>query len=183
MKDNKVTVLTLLFFLLCASLIGGVWFLDKRVRDLQAQYDELEQRRVDLIGATEALMEQKKVFTEAFNELDNYHVNVASDDMNFYANVQQAVQDKGVEILSTRQQGVNAEGVGAISMTLRGDYYDMVQVLAAWRALPMTVRVANLTLRQNDPPRDSGNGRSAPLGRVEADVTVEAIVAANNSRR
>ena len=116
MKDNKVTVLTLLFFLLCASLIGGVWFLDKRVRELQAQYDELEQRRVDLTSATEALMEQKKVFTEAFNELDNYHVNVASDDMNFYANVQQAVQDKGVEILSTRQQGVNlceyAAGLG-----------------------------------------------------------------------
>ena len=51
MKDNKVTVLTLLFFLLCASLIGGVWFLDKRVRDLQEQYDEVEQRRVDLNGA------------------------------------------------------------------------------------------------------------------------------------
>ena len=31
-----------------------------------------------------------------------------------------------MEILSTRQQGVNKEGVGAISMTLRGDYYDMV---------------------------------------------------------
>ena len=180
MKDNKVTILTLLFFLLCASLIGGVWFLDKRVRELQ--YDELEQRRVDLTSATEALMEQKKVFTEAFNELDNYHVNVASDDMNFYANVQQAVQDKGVEILSTRQQGVNAEGVGTIAMTLRGDYYDMVQVLAAWRGLPMTVRVVNLTVRQNE-SRNSSDSKNAPLGRVEADVTVEAIVAANNSRR
>ena len=182
MKDNKVVVLTLLFFLLCASLIGGVWFLDKRVRELQAQYDELEQRRVDLTSATEALMEQKKVFTEAFNELDNYHVNVASDDMDFYANVQQAVQDKGVEILSTRQQGVNAEGVGTIAMTLRGDYYDMVQVLAAWRGLPMTVRVVNLTVRQNE-NRNSSDSKNAPLGRVEADVTVEAIVAANNSRR
>ena len=69
MKDNKVTVLTLLFFLLCASLIGGVWFLDKRVRDLQEQYDEVEQRRVDLNGATGALMEQKKVFTEAQLEI------------------------------------------------------------------------------------------------------------------
>ena len=58
-----------------------------------------------------------------------------------------------------------------------------MQVLAAWRSLPMTVRVVNLTVRQNEPSRDSGNGKNAPLGRVEADVTVEAIVAANNSRR
>ena len=88
-----------------------------------------------------------------------------------------------MRILSTRQQSINKEDVETISMTLRGDYYNMVQVLAAWRGLPMTVRVVNLTVRQNEPSRDSGNGKNAPLGRVEADVTVEAIVAANNSRR
>ena len=180
MKNGNASLLLFLLLLICGGLIGGVWYLGQHLQELQGQYDELEQRRVDLVSATGSLMKQKKVFTDAFAQLDNYHVKAASSDMDFYSNVQQAVQDNSVEILSTRQQGVNQDGVGSIAMTLRGDYYDMMQVLAAWRNLPMTVRVANLTLRQSkDAPKSgSKNAPQEPLGRVEADMTVEAIVSA-----
>jgi hypothetical protein len=54
-------------------------------------------------------------------------------------------------------------------MTLKGDYYALMQVLANWRNTPTTVRVAALTVTA---PRVSDARED-----VQADVTVEAIVA------
>lgn len=176
MKDNKVTLLVFLSLLSCLALAGGLYWLSERVKEMQGQYDELEQRRVDLTEATASLMAQKKVFEDAFKDLENYQVNVASSEMAFYSEVQQAVQTNGVEILSTRQQGVDKEGLSTIAMTLRGDYYDMMQVLAAWRNLPMTVRVSTLSMRRT--AQASGRDAApAPTGRVDADMTVEAVIA------
>lgn len=174
MKDNKVTALGLLFFLFCVALLGAVYYLGIRLGDLRGQADELEQRKVDLTSATQALMDQRSVFNNAFNELESYHVNVAPSELAFYSDVQQVVQNNGVEILSTRQQGVNKDGVSTIAMTTRGEYYALMQVLAAWRNLPTTVRVSALTLGADRPIGSS----TALQGWVQADVTVEAIVAA-----
>ena len=177
MKDNKATILVLLFSVLCLALVGGVYFLGDKLKTLQKEYNDLEQRRVNLKDATDALIAQKKVFEDAFRELENYHVNVAANEMAFYSGVQQAVQDNDVEILSTRQQGVNKERLSTIALTLRGDYYNVAQVLAAWRNLPMTVRVASLTVRRNAPASRSRGAREVATGRVEADTTVEAVIA------
>lgn len=174
MKDNKVTTLGLLFFLFCVALVGAVYYLGIRLDDLREQADELEQRKVDLTSATQALMDQISVFNKAFNELESYHVNVAESELAFYSDVQQVVQNNGVEILSTRQQGVNKDGISTIAMTTRGDYYALMRVLAAWRNLPTTVRVSALTLGADKPIGSS----TALQGWVQADVTVEAIVAA-----
>ena len=174
MKDNKVAVLGLFFFLLCAALGGAIYYLGERLNELHARADELEQQRVDLESATQALIAQKSVFTNAFKELENYSVNVAPNEMAFYSDVQQVVQNNAVEIMSTRQQGVNSEGVSAIAMTVRGEYYALMQVLAAWRNLPTTVRVSTLTLGAD---KAVGASSEALRGWVQADVTVEAIVA------
>ena len=40
MKDNKVTILGLLFFLLCAALGGAVYYLGERLNELHAQADD-----------------------------------------------------------------------------------------------------------------------------------------------
>ena len=125
-------------------------------------------------SATQALVAQKTVFTNAFKELENYSVNVALNEMAFYSDVQQVVQNNAVEIMSTRQQGVNADGVSAIAMTVWGEYYALMQVLAAWRNLPTTVRVSTLTLGAD---KSTGSSSEALRGWVQADVTVEAIVA------
>ena len=176
MKDDKVKILGFLFFLFCLALIGGVWYLGNQLRDLQEQYDELEQRRVDLSTSTQSLIQQKTVFTTAFKDLENYHVNVAPNEMAFYSDVQQVVQSNGVEILSTRQQGVDKEGRSSIVLALRGDYYAMMQVLAAWRNLPTTVRVAALTLTAANTTATSAPETPTGRGWIQADATVEAIV-------
>ena len=173
MKDNKIMFLGLLSFLFCALLGGTIYYLGNRLNDLQAQADELQQKNADLMSSTQALLEQKSVFTNAFKDLENYRVNTAPSELAFYSDVQQVVQNNEVGILSSRQQGVNAEGVSTIAMTMRGEYYALMQVLAAWRNLPTTVRVSALTLGP-DKPIGSSEGLQ---GWVQADVTVEAFVA------
>ena len=98
MKDNKITILGLLFFLLCAALGGAVYYLGERLSELHSRADELQQQRVDLESTTQALIAQKSVFTNAFKELENYSVNVALNEMAFYSDVQQVVQNNAVEI-------------------------------------------------------------------------------------
>jgi TRAP-type uncharacterized transport system substrate-binding protein len=168
-NDNKVTLLGALFFIFCAALIGGIFFLDSQLVQMQAEYDDLEQRRVDLTQTTKSLVEQKKVYMDAFAALESYRINIAPSDMGFYSEVQQVIQANGLNILSTRQLGVSREGRSSIAMTLKGDYYALMQVLANWRNTPTTVRVAALTVTA---PRASDARED-----VQADVTVEAIVA------
>ncbi len=175
MKNSKVSFLGILFFLICASLIGGVYFLDNRIKELKIEYDDLEQRRVNLESDSEFLTKQKSIFTAAFNELENdkdCRVNVAVSEMAFYSDVQQVARNNNVEFLTTSQQGVSSTGRSSLKLILKGDYYAMMQVLAEWRNLPTTVRVANLSLVASNPPASAGKAR----GYVQADVTVEAIV-------
>lgn len=177
MKDNKVTILVLVFSLVCLALLGGIYFMNERLKALQEEYNELEQRRVNLKDARDTLIAQRDVFQNAFKELEGYRVNVAENEMKFYEEVQQAVQNNGVNILSTRQQPVNQERICTIALTLQGDYYNLMQVLAAWRNLPITVRIASFTVRGREQPRGRGNqAQPEPTGRVEADVTVEAVI-------
>lgn len=176
MKDNKATILVLVFSIVCLALLGGIYFLNERLKALQEEYNELEQRRVNLKDATDTLIAQKKAFEDAFKELEEYRVNVAPDEMAFYSDVQQAVQSNDVSILSTRQQPVNQDRICSIAMTLQGDYYNLTRVLAAWRNLRTTVRVASFTVRSREPSRNRNQEQPEPTGRVEADVTVEAVI-------
>ncbi|MDR2528154.1 MAG: hypothetical protein LBD04_03925 [Synergistaceae bacterium] len=169
--NDKVTLLGVLLFLLCAGCGGGVWYMNGKLVELQSQYDELEQRRVDLEQSTQFLMNQKRVFTESFTALDAYKVSTAASDMDFYSDVQQAARTHGINILSTRQMGVSrTTGRSSIALTLRGDYYNFAQLLAQWRNLQTTVRVAALSITASRTPETNGE--------IQADVTVEAVVKA-----
>jgi hypothetical protein len=169
MNDNKVTLLGFFLFLVCAALIGGVYFLNKQLTQLHEEAIELEQRRGELAQTTQSLVDQKKAFSDAFRALEGYQVKVASSDMIFYSEVQGAVQDtSGVNILSTQQRGVSRDGRSSLVLTLRGDYYSFAQVLAKWRNLLTTVRVSAMTVTASRTPETRGE--------VQVDITVEAIV-------
>jgi hypothetical protein len=172
MNDNKVTVLAFCLFLVCAALIGGVYFLNGQLVVLHEEYSDLEQRRGELGQTMQSLIEQKRVFSDAFLALDNYKVSVASSDMVFYSEVQGAVQDtSGVNILSTQQRPPSSDGRSSMVLTLRGDYYSFTRVLANWRNLLTTVRVSAMTV--------SASGTPETRGEVQVDVTVEAIIGKN----
>ena len=169
--NDKVTLLGLLLFLVCAGCGGGVWYMNGKLVELQTQYDELEQRRVDLTQSTQFLVNQKRVFMEAFAALDGHKVSTAASDMDFYSEVQQAARANQINILSTRQMGIaKATGRSSIALTLRGDYYNFAQLLAKWRDLSTTVRVSALSITASRTPETNGE--------IQADVTVEAVIKA-----
>jgi hypothetical protein len=135
---------------------------------LSEEYVGLEQRRGELDQTILSLIAQKKVFSEAFASFENFSVNAASDDVTFYADLQQVVrQARGIEILTTQQRGVR-DGRSSYALTLRGDYYSFTQILAHWRNLRTTVRVAGMTVTASRTPETRGE--------VQVDVIMEAIV-------
>jgi hypothetical protein len=169
MNDNKVTLLGVLFFLVCAALIGGVYTLDGELARLHEEYSDLVRRDAELEHSMQVLAEQKGVFVKAFDALEAYKVSVASSDMIFYSEVQGAVQNtSGVEIVSSQQRGVSREGRSSLSLVLRGDYYNFAKVLAKWRNLTTTVRVSAMTVTASRTPETRGE--------VQVDITVEAII-------
>ena len=173
MNDNKVTILGILFLALCLGLAGGIYYLDGQLRELRQQYDELEQRKANLEQDRSSLQEQISVFKSAFATLEGYNVRATSNDMNFYAQVQSRIEENNdVSIISQRQSGIR-DGRSSISLTLRGNYYSLMRVLAGWRNLPITVRVSQLSM--TPPASTPANPRVS--GEIRADVVLEAIVA------
>ena len=172
MNDNKVTLVGICFLALCLGLAGGIYFLDGQIKTLKEQYDDLEQRRANLEQDRNVLREQITVFKNAFSSLEAYNVRATSDDMNFYSQVQMEVdpyiRNSEVIIITSRQNGIK-DGRSSISLTLRGDYYSFMKILAGWRNLPITVRVSQLSMTASRNPQTSGE--------IQADVVLEAIIA------
>jgi len=173
MNDSKVTVIGFLFLVLCLGLVGGIWYLDGQLRGLRQERDSQEQIRANLVRDSSNLDDQIRVFTESFGTLYGYNVRAAENEMAFLAQVQQAVDPhiwaNDIVMISSRQGGVNAAGRATLSLTLRGDYYTFMRILAAWRNVEVTVRVSALSMIASRTPQVRGE--------IQADVTLEAIIA------
>ena len=165
--NNKVTFVGICFLALCIGLAGGIYFLDGQLKMLKEQYDDLEQRRANLEQDRNGLREQITVFKNAFASLEAYNVRATSNDMDFYSQVQQKVQENSDMTIRTQRQNGVKDGRSSISLTLRGDYYSFMKVLAGWRNLPITVRVSQLSVT---------TPRNPQVGEIQADVVLEAIV-------
>ena len=174
MNDNKVTIVGLLFLVLCLGLIGGIYYLDGHIRELREEYNELERRRVNLEQDRRSLQDQINVFNNAFRVLRDYNVRAATSEMDFYAQVQNVIDpyimSNELIITSARQNPIR-DGRGSQALTLRGDYYAFLRVLAAWRNLQTTVRIAQLSVTASRTPTITGE--------VQADVVLEAIISPN----
>jgi len=168
MNDNKVTIIGICFLAFCLSLAWGIYYLDGNFKMLREQYDDLEQRRVNLEQDTKGLLEQIALFKKAFTDLEAYNVRATSNDMDFYSQVQEKIQENSaVNIITSRQNGIR-DGRSSISLTLRGDYYSFMKILAGWRNLHTTVRVSQLSMTTSRNPQTRGE--------IQADVVLEAIV-------
>ena len=169
--DNKVTLLGVLLAMMCIAFMGGIYYLNGQLGELKDQYEDLERQRLTLEFEMQALQRQRRVFTEAFQELEHYRIRLAASDTSFFEDVQQVVRRVGtVNIELANPRGVSRDGRTSLNLRLRGDYYGFTQILAAWRRLETTVRVSTMSVMAS---------RRAPetRGEVEVDLTLEAIVA------
>jgi len=174
MNDSKVTVIGLLFLILCLGLVGGIWYLDGQLRYLREERDRLEQDRVNMVRDVANLEEQIRVFNTSFADLERHNVRAAQNEMEFLAQVQQAIDphiwNDRIVMISSDQRGVNAAtGRATLNLVLRGDYYTFMNILAAWRNVDVTVRVSALSMMASRTPQVRGE--------IQADVTLEAIIA------
>ena len=174
MNDSKVKLIGILFFLLCLGIIGAIWYVDRELRASREQFDELEQSRANLERDRNALREQIDVFNAAFRNLEGHNVRPAASDMDFLSEAQMVVNPRinnnEIVIITQRQHGVR-DGRTSISLTLRGNYYSFMEILAGWRNLHTTARVAELSMSSSRTPQPQIRGE------IQADVVLEAIIA------
>ena len=166
---RRRTIVTAVLGLLCLVLIEGVWVMRGRLELLQAECGALAHRCADMGEALGMLAARRVLFLETLDEL-RATAPAAIEEGALQAEARSVLQRNGVELLSTRAGGANvlpweAQGdPGTLTLALRGGYYDVMQVFAGWRALP--VRMTALTLNRSSSP---------PSGCVEANVALEVL--------
>ena len=169
MKRESAVFLTLI--LLCLALVGGVLGTRMQLETAWNDWDALVQKRTDLSGSLNALAARRTLLLEGLKDVEE-EVPATPEGEVLQAWVQDVLQRNKVELLPPRSdEASHGEGQGgpnSLTLAFHGEYLDVMQVLADWRALPL--RIASLTLRRAEP--------SPPLvgsGGVEAYAILEPL--------
>ncbi len=159
MKRENAVLLTLA--LAALILMGGVLGMRFRLKGAWQEWNALGQRRADISAMLNTLAVRRTSYLEALEDVEK-----EIPDIPEWRDLQTQAQD----VLRNNDVAV-LEGQGKtdrLNLAFQGKYHDVVQVLAAWRALPL--KLAALTLRRAGvPPSSAGNGS------VEAYATLEPL--------
>lgn len=158
MKRESAVFLTLI--LLCLALVGGVLGTRAQLETAWNDWDALVQKRTDLSGSLNALAARRTLLLEGLKDVEE-EVPATPEGEVLQAWVQDVLQRNKVELLPPRSDeashGEGQGGPGSLTLAFHGEYLDVMQVLADWRALPL--RIASLTLRRGDfSPGPAGSG-------------------------
>ena len=169
-KDVKILTIVLLFAAACLALAAGGCGIGGRFERLESERVALNREREALMVEIARLMERKRALSAGLEALEKHVPAAPPNRLGLYAELQRAARESAVEVLSTRWDGPPPpQGeTAAVTMALRGDYRDILRLLAVWRNLPAPPRVAGLAIRP-------GSAEDAP-GTVEAEATLEALL-------
>ena len=166
MNKNTYLIFMGLFFALCFSLSGGVWWSIRELSNLREEYDMLENERATSARMMESMQNRNLDLTEITGlNIDN--AGSAHDAVEFYSYVRQAIENNKVELISMNS---NSNNDGILSLQLQGSYYALAHLFADWRVMPFAARINSLKLK-----RDS----SSPTSLVSAQVVLEALMEGN----
>lgn len=176
LKEKRAAmILALLFLLLGVMILCVAYYLNNRVNFLNAQLAALNERTMKLKNNQANLEAERENLTGTLDELENYNFKPVSSDIAFYSEIQRAAVENKVSIISSQSVASQSENdknknkignLSAIAMNLKGSYTNVVNLIAAWRALPFPVRILALEIKNND----------LRTGQVEVSVTVQAFV-------
>ena len=165
--DNKPLIFVVIFFILCLSLIGGVWYSLYALSTYREEYDLLASER-DSFSSNMERLKAKKAALEQINSINFTHSEKASDTLEFYSRVRDAADKNHVEMISmtaTQAQNISEQSGSVLTIKMRGGYYDLAKVFADWRQMPFASRVKSLRLARD---------KTDPEEAVEADIVLEA---------
>ena len=165
-KNAGMFAAVFVFIAACLAVIGLSYATESRVKTLEDECAALEREHDVLSAGINNLITKKRLMSSALGELKGYG-HASLNKLDFFAALREIANDSAVEIVSTRWDGEPSgrKGNSSITLALRGDYYDVARMMAACRNLPTPVRAAGLTVR------------SSQSGEVDADVTLEAVLA------
>ncbi|MBQ6775787.1 MAG: hypothetical protein IJP53_04945 [Synergistaceae bacterium] len=158
-NNNSYFIQIAIFFLLCLSLCGGVWYGLNTLQDYREEYDMIVNERDNFSSVMESLRAKNRTLA-SINKIDLSEVGTPSDAVEFSAQVIRLIGENSVNMLSMQTNDNNT-----LTLKLQGEYYSLVHLFADWSNMPFASRVTSLRIT-----RDS----VAPTDFVEADVTLEA---------
>lgn len=144
-KKGIITLLLILFF---GGLIYGEYRFSELVIDSKRELDNLRRTRMVLERSVEQKTRRVSVYKKAIADLKQYQLDIPLDEVDFYSNVQQQLNNNSVR--SNRIRSVKASaGRNAVAIDFEGPYYAILETLADWRNMDVVVRVGNLSLRSS----------------------------------
>ena len=151
------------FFVVCLSLIGGVWWSIHELRAVREEYDMLEEERANSQRMM-ANMQSKNLDLQQITGLNIENGGTAHDAVDFYSNVREAIENNDVEILSMSS---NENSQNLLSLHVQGSYYALARMFADFRVMPFASRVNSLVIKRDN---------NSPTSNVEADLVIEAMM-------
>ena len=161
----------LILLLIGLALAGGVPGMRLQLKGAWDEWNSLRQKRADLNGRLSALAARRALLLEALKGAEA-EAPTAPEGEPLQAWAQDALRMNHAELLPPRSDETSHEeeqgGPGSLTLAFQGEYHDVMQVLADWRALPL--RLASLTLRRAESP-----SLLAGRGVVEACAILESL--------
>jgi len=152
-KKGIIFILVILFF---AGLIYGEYWFSNTVIQSKRELDSLRRTKMVLERSVEEKTKRVSVYKKAIADLKQYQLDIPLDEVDFYSNVQQQLNNNSVR--SNRIRSVKASaGRNAVAIDFEGPYYAILETLADWRNMDVVVRVGNLSLRSSGEAMTSGN--------------------------
>ena len=166
MNKNTYLIFMGLFFVLCFSLSGGVWWSLRELEALREEYDMLESERTSSIAMMSAMQNKHLDLTEITGlNIDN--AGSAHDAVELYSHVRQAIENNNIELISMNSDNNND---GILNLQLQGSYYSFAHLLAEWRVMPFASRINSLKLKRN---------AASPDRLISAQIVLEAMMEEN----
>lgn len=153
---SKKSILGLVILIFFCGLIYGEYKFSTSVIDSKKQLDSLKKTQMVLERSVEQKTKQVAVYKKAISQLQQYQLDIPVDEVDFYSNVQQQLNNNNVR--SNRIRSARAsKGRSAVAIDFEGPYYSVIQTLADWRGMDVVVRVSNMSIRSSGDSMTSGN--------------------------
>ena len=165
-NNNLYLVFVALFIGACISLAGGVWYSLSVLSEYREEYDIMVSERDNFSENMDSLKAKNTLLKRIVN-VNFSNSSTASDSLEFYANVRQAIEKNNLNMISmsTNSSMMGGESANVLNIKLQGDYYALAHLFADWRNMPFASRVTSLQIVRD---------QTSPEYFVDVDVTLEA---------
>ena len=164
MQDSKYFLQILIFAGICILLGGGVWFGIRTLEDYREEYDTMVSERDNFEGIMENLRAKNRTL-QSINKVNLSDVKMIKKgkENEFYTVVRNLIDENSISMVSMKN-----DEPSIFQLNLKGDYYSLIRLFAAWREMPYASRITELKIKRDN---------LLPSDFVDVELTLEAWIA------